>query len=249
MLLVLDRDGTLTPITPDPAKAIIEHQVIELLSRISRLPGISIAVLSARSLKHLTGDFNASEILLAGNYGLEIKGPGGITFLHPTAAAYKQQITTFRQEIEKAVAPETATILDDHDFSLCLHFHLTTQPLQPSLHNLMHNLSSHFQPLLVKRLPTSYEIMPPVEWNKGTAISKIISLLKNKPESLLFAGDSEADEPGFKLVNNVGGISIRIGPLGPTTATFKLEQPCDLIIFLNLLANSRQNGRRKNVRG
>ena len=65
------RDGTLAPIVSDPAAARMPAATAEILASLTARPGVTLAIVSGRSLSDLRTRVNTRAIL-SGNHGLEI---------------------------------------------------------------------------------------------------------------------------------------------------------------------------------
>src|SRR2546422_779101 len=70
-LVAFDVDGTLAPIVSRPDGARVPAATLRLLRRAVRLPRVTVAVVSARSVRDLRRMVPVPGIRLAGQYGLE----------------------------------------------------------------------------------------------------------------------------------------------------------------------------------
>lgn len=229
LFLVFDRDGTLVPFTANPADATLDFRVRDSLNRLADLPGIHVAILSARSICKLDEDLPDRKQILAGNYGLEIEFPTGARFIHPQAQSARINLEKARDLLEKRLMPQFECILEDHGLSLCLHFHKTPESLQEEFHTKVRELAADFPELYFKLLATSYEVWPAIDWDKSHGLDKMLELAKLSPDEiiLLYAGDSIVDEPAFDWVNLNNGISILVGKRN-SKARFSLDTPSRL---------------------
>jgi trehalose 6-phosphate phosphatase len=228
--IALDRDGTLVPIVDEPARAIVTDAVRRVVTDLAAEPGVRVAVVSARGTRRLAADFDPGRVVLAGSYGLEILFPGGAKFVHPAASAAVPQLGAVKQEIQRLLPYETGVILEDHGVSLCLHWHCVEPDRQALVHDIASRLKQAFPEVWFKTMPTSYEVQPPVEWDKGRALDEIESRLgmDSTSTAYVYAGDSDSDEVAFQWVNARGGVSIRVGAPLPTNASLQLDEPADL---------------------
>ncbi len=235
--LILDRDGTLVPIRSNPAQSVLPSSTADFLSHSGRLLDGRVAIVSARALSSLVKEFDSQSIILAGNYGLEISFPSGAQFLHPAAKHARSQISELHAELGRCIVSKPALFLDNHHYSICLHFHRLGESDRTDLHCLIERLEQKYSELSFRRLPTSYEIVPPIEWTKSRALDMIASELAIELENLLYLafGDSDADEPMFLWVNHRQGISFKVGALGETQALGSADTPADVIDFLHNL--------------
>jgi trehalose 6-phosphate phosphatase len=74
LLLLMDYDGTLTPIMKRPEEAALSASMKRILAQLLKI--YPIAIISGRSLKDIRTLVGLKKIYYAGNHGLEIYGPG-----------------------------------------------------------------------------------------------------------------------------------------------------------------------------
>ena len=86
MLIAADFDGTLAPIASSPAAAQMSPGARQVLAGLAAHPDVTLAVLSGRGLRDL-GRKVSLPVILAGNHGLEIGGPGAVLCPPPGAVA------------------------------------------------------------------------------------------------------------------------------------------------------------------
>lgn len=241
-LIALDRDGTLAPIVPDPAQARIPGEVGDTVAALARQPGVHVAIVSARGLPGLSEDFDPELVILAGSYGLDISFPSGERFTEASALRSKAPLTRVKERFSRLVAAESRLILEDHAVSLCLHWHMVPVDRQVMVHDLVGGLTREFPELRFKRMPTSYEVQPPVPWDKAHALSEIEQRLNidRGRTAYLYAGDSQSDEAAFQWVNSRAGASIKVGISGSTAAAFTVPAPSDLWRLLEEVLSFRR---------
>ena len=95
----------------------------------------------------------------------------------------------------------------------------------------------------MRALETSYELLPGIEWSKADALDFIARNLMGLEQDGLFfyGGDSEADTPAFKWVDQRRGISVRVGGTDSLGAQFHLPSPAALQRALAHLAHNRSH--------
>ncbi len=242
----LDRDGTLVPLHEDPAKALVSPALRELICKCAGLPETVLCVLSARSIDQLRIDFGSSDkMILAGNYGMEISFPQGEGYVHPLARSSKGLLAEAGKELQQELGKTLPVVLEDHGLSICLHWHLVPEASRNYVHQTVELLKGKYTEIYFKTLPTSYELLPTNDWNKGRALEQISITLNNSnrlsdSESIyLYAGDSHADEPAFSFVNMRKGLSIRVGGRGETEAALELKSESEMIEFISEIIDLR----------
>jgi trehalose-phosphatase len=240
--LILDCDGTLVPICETLEEAVLHPSQLNLLNDVGRHLVGRVAIVSARGLSRLTHEFDPQVFTLAGNYGLEISYPSGQKFVHPKAVHARLLMIELAAEMAQLILNLPSLILDNHGYSLCLHFHRLPDDRLSDLHTFIHQLELGYSTLEFRRLNTSYEVVPSVNWDKSSALDHIATHLSLEVEDPLYIafGDSEMDEPMFSWVNRRQGLSFSVGCRDSTAALGLMESPDDVFKFLdNLLVLHR----------
>lgn len=234
--LILDRDGTLVPYSPTPELAFLPPRTKTVLSDIVDHHQAQVAIVSARNLKSLQAEFDPAKQILAGNYGLEISFPSGQKFVHPAATSAVPLMAALADDLAAIVARYPQLILDNHHYSVCLHYHLLPPHKQSHVAALIDDLRLKYPSLVFHDLPTSYEVVPAIEWHKGRALEQIALQLSLAEQEILFitAGDTEADEPMFEWVNARQGITFNVGERA-SAALGRFDTSEDLYAFLRAM--------------
>ena len=129
-LLLFDYDGTLTPIAARPELARLAPAVRHSLARLAS-GGVSgkfiVGLVSGRSLADLRELLAAPDqpelpgLLLAGNHGFEISGPG-MEFVHPEAAALRPALDDAFGRLQAATAATPGAMVEHKGLSLTAHY-------------------------------------------------------------------------------------------------------------------------------
>jgi len=243
LFIGLDRDGTIVPYADRPEDATVDPELTELLAALTRKPGVKVGIVSARSIAQLRGDFDSKSLFLDGIYGMEISSPQGDVFIQPFALDAVLALKHVRDRLTKLIPREDNAILEDHGYSLCLHWHHVPEERMPEIRDILAELKRSFDGLMFTTLPTSYEVKPLTTWSKGEALTQIFKtyhqMLNNS--FVLYAGDSVADEPAYSWVNNRDGVSVRVGPGEfETCAKFQLRKLETMRTLLRELAKLKR---------
>jgi trehalose 6-phosphate synthase/phosphatase len=81
LALLLDYDGTLSPLAPHPDLAVIPPETKKVLERLARMPDVFVAIISGRGVNNVMAMVGIEGITYAGNHGLEIIHPDGTKVL------------------------------------------------------------------------------------------------------------------------------------------------------------------------
>jgi alpha,alpha-trehalase len=77
-LLAFDFDGTLAPIREDPAQVQLDRRAASLLSEVTNMEGVVVAIVSGRDADDLTTRVGLPGAYIIASHGLEIRAPGGL---------------------------------------------------------------------------------------------------------------------------------------------------------------------------
>lgn len=220
LLLGLDFDGTLAPLTGHPDTARLPARTRRLLARLSRKRALRAAVVSGRSLAGVRDKVGLGGLDYAGNHGLEIRDGRGL-WVHPEARRDRPAV----QAVARALAPELARFrgahLENKVWTLSLH----AKELAPgvsarALRLLLGRIVAPHRGLRIQAGRKVWEVRPRLDWDKGRALLRLARGFAGA--ALLFAGDDSTDEEGFKTLGE-RALSVRVGPARRTNAGFILE--------------------------
>lgn len=246
ILLLIDYDGTLTPIVKKPELANLSPQVKECLQGMAESPHLTLGIISGRTLEDLQEKVGIGGIIYAGNHGLEIEGPG-ITYVNPVAKKAKPLLHSLCQDISKELADIKGAIIEDKGLTLSLHYRLVDEAQVGELNRIFCEIAKSFAApgrIKVGKGKKVYEVKPAVDWDKGKAIAFIAQNLSWESEPLtIFLGDDITDYDGFHMVDNSGGISIYVGEEDTeSVAQYLLCSPREVYQFLNMLRETLKLG-------
>lgn len=225
--VVTDFDGTLAPIVDDPSRSRPLPEAVEVLHRLSERYGL-VGVVSGRPAgfiaEHLHLATCADEggcegLRVSGLYGLETAHGNEVT-PHPDAEQWRRPVDEMAALAEKE-APEGVTV-EHKGLSLTLHYR--TAPDQEDWvrdwveeHALSSGLAAHPARM-------SQELRPPMETDKGTALSELVADL----DVACFAGDDSGDLPAFaaldRLSEDQGMTVVKIAVRSDESPSELLEQ-------------------------
>lgn len=211
--LFLDFDGVLADIAPTPEGAVprpgITDLLVELRHRLGRL-----AVVSGRPVDYLA-PLLPVEIDLVGLYGLESR-VDGVGAVIPEAEAWRPIIDELTADANSRFGP---AVVEAKGLSLTVHYrtdeHLA-QPMKDWAVEVARRTGAE-----ARAAKRSFEVHPPVERNKGTAVVELGLGL----DVVAYAGDDLGDLPAFDGLDHLAA-------LGATTlrvAVASVEAPPALL--------------------
>lgn len=191
--VLIDFDGTLSPIVDDPAQARPldgAGDVLRVLARRYRVVG----VLSGRPLSFLEPLLPAS-VIMSGLYGLERTAKGGRILDHPYAGAWREVIDDVAA-IAAARGPLGMRV-EPKGMSLTLHYRGHPEIADDVEAWAVQQAAR--SGLRVRPAKMSVELHPPIDSDKGTAIEE----LSSKLAAVCFLGDDLGDLPAFDALDRL----------------------------------------------
>jgi trehalose 6-phosphate phosphatase len=231
VLLGLDYDGALTPIVDDPSQAVLSSSMRQLLWLLVGRTGVTLAVMSGRSVQDLQERVGISGVIYAGNHGMEIRG-AGFEFIEPSAAARAQELKELADDLRHQLRNIGGVLMEDKGLTLSVHYRrvapIDNEEVWRVVQTLVANAKSSFHLTTGNKV---YEIRPHLRWNKGTALTWIGQQLE--PKSLMiYLGDDSTDEDAFHAIGEIDGITVRVGESTDTAARYVLPGPKEAQSFL-----------------
>lgn len=243
VLLLLDYDGTLTPIVERPELADLPQGVRRLLRALARQRRLALAIISGRALVDIKEKVGIRGIIYAGNHGLEIEGPG-ISFISPLAEEFKPVLRQMHHVLSQALGAIKGVRVEDKGLTLSVHYRQVAADESAEVKDVFDRVAGGAAAMGKIRITSGkkvYEIRPALAWDKG----KVVKILMEKcggggrKSGLLpiYIGDDLTDEDAFKAIEDYGsGISVFVGETtSPSSARYFLESPDEVARFLSLL--------------
>ncbi len=190
--LVLDYDGTLSPIVEDPATAVPVAGVPDLLERLQRRFGL-LAVVSGRPVGFLAPHLPPG-VMLAGLYGLELMVDGQRQD-HPHAGVWREVVDDVAGRAE--VRGPVGVAVERKDLSITLHFRAHPE-VEPAV-TAYAAAEAARSGLVARPARMSWELHPPIDVDKGTALLE----LADDFSAIGFAGDDVGDLPAFDALDQL----------------------------------------------
>lgn len=226
LALMLDYDGTLTPIVPDPTQAFLPLEGLALLRNLCRHPDLYVAIVSGRSipqLQHFLRELLTEKITLCGLHGGEIYQPHTNQFLRQPD---RDQLQVFlqpirdmlHQELTRHHFLELGVIIEDKTYSLAVHYRQAPAAIKPRVMELVYTLFSVSNGITnVCKLQPGKEVLEilPKTFDKGDCVTFLWDFWQVVQGC--YIGDDLTDEAAFAVVNQRGGVSIAVGKTPTTT--------------------------------
>jgi trehalose 6-phosphate phosphatase len=242
VLFLSDYDGTLTPIVGRPEDALLSDSVRDKLSALAHRSGVSVGIISGRSIDETRSLVSIMDIYYAGNHGLEIVGPG-LKWVNPQAELTRTLISDLAGALAGALENIAGVIIEDKGLSLSVHYRLVKEEEQKTVADIFKRVILPFADearIKVTFGKMVFEVRPPIDWDKGKAVEsirrEITSLLELERVLTIYLGDDTTDEDAFKVLKRPEGWSVYVGTENTSSsAEFYLNSVAEVEEFLSRL--------------
>jgi trehalose 6-phosphate phosphatase len=215
--LFLDVDGTLVEIEREPGAVHVPERLCRILADLQGATDGALALVSGRALQQLDQLFSPLCLSAAGLHGLErrVRCKDVIR-----AAPDPAILAAARERLASFAARHAGVMLEDKGLTLALHYRKAPEQQQAAATLVREVVRASAGGLLLLEGKMVFELKPP-GCDKGQAIAAYMAEAPFAGRRPVFAGDDVTDEAGFAIVNQMGGVSIRIGAdQRPTAAAY-----------------------------
>jgi trehalose 6-phosphate phosphatase len=204
----LDIDGTLLDFAARPEEVRVDAALRDLLEQISAATGGAVALISGRSVEDIDKLFAPLAFPAAGQHGTERRSADGSVRRH---APPLDDLGRAAADIVRLTAAHSGLVFENKGMTLALHYRLAPALrvlAEREMRAIAASLGDAFE------LQTGKFVMEikPSGKDKGSAISEFAAEAPFAGRRPVFIGDDLTDEPGFEVVNHIGGHSVKVGP-------------------------------------
>jgi len=246
--LFLDFDGTLAPIARTPAGASCPAETRALLRRLAAAPGVTVAIVSGRALRGVRRRVGLRGIVYVGCHGLEIEGPGMRRAVFASREG-RAAVAKVRRALSRAAGRIPGALIEDKGCSCALHYRLVAAGNRPRVKALLRDATAgavRRGAVRLKRGKMVLEILPPADWDKGSAVLWIEERLRRRSGARglvpVYIGDDLTDEAAFRSFRR-RRITARVGNARRSDARYRLRDTREVRRFLDLFLAERSCSR------
>lgn len=229
--LFLDVDGTLLDFAQTPDGVTVSDALRELLGQLERACGGAVALVSGRSLAALDRLFRPLELPLAGSHGLEIRTDHRV---HTLGIPLPEDALETMRALADA---HRGSLLEPKRFGAALHFRRAPEhgaALTAAMRTLSGELDDAFELIEGNHVLE----LTAANGDKGSAIQFLCARDPWRGRRPVFIGDDTTDEPGFAVVNDMGGLAVRVGTRPNSLARWQLDSIAGVQAWLRSLAKT-----------
>lgn len=224
--LFLDFDGTLVEIAEHPEAVVLGDATRHALVVLSEQLDGALAIITGREIAAIDRFLNPLRLPVAGVHGLARRDAEGR--LNP-APDNSEFVDDAAERLQSLVDAEDGLMLERKAGSLALHYRARPE-LEAACLTAFEYAVDGAPGIELKRGKMVLEAKP-VGTDKGTALIDFMSEHPFLGRTPVFAGDDVTDEDAFRQVNNLQGISIKVG-MGPTLAQYRAGDTGEFLSWL-----------------
>jgi len=228
VLLMLDYDGTLTPIVESPEKAVLAPAIGLALEKLASFPNVKLVVVSGRRIESILAisGLSTENILFYGLHGGESLVAGSV--INHATIAQKANIQSIRTLLEQSLQTIVGVRIEDKGSSVAVHFRevhsaAVIESIEARVFSIFaSNNNAHQLRLLEGKKVLE---MLPANFNKSHAVE---NLMQNVPKHYpVYFGDDTTDLDALAVVLSAGGSAIGVVEAGEA---FISENPLSGIV-------------------
>lgn len=204
--LFLDVDGTLLDIEDHPADVRADPSLLAMLSSISTGFGGALSLISGRPIADIDRIFAPVRFAAAGAHGSELRQHPD----DPVAAAESALPASVLDGLRTFVEQNPGLLLEEKLGGVSLHYRRAPEleaQCKAYVQELLPQIDKDFRLIAGKMVLE----LAPIDHNKGAAITEMMRREPFSGRRAVFVGDDVTDEDGFRVVNAMNGITIRVG--------------------------------------
>lgn len=225
-----DFDGTLVELAPTPDGVLVRADMLALLAELRRLTHGAVAVVSGRGIDSIDAFLGMPDLPVAGLHGAERRDANGDT---QRVGFNDQRLLHMEQVLADVVRTHPGMLLEIKGAALALHFRNAPEH-EGAARTATEALAAGYADAYVLQPGKMVYEIKPKDVDKGRAVRAFLDEPPFAGRRPVFAGDDLTDEKGFAVVNEHGGLSIKVGG-GDTIARARVESVDALLRWLDAL--------------
>jgi trehalose-phosphatase len=214
LVLLLDVDGTLSPIAPRPEYAAVPDETRDVLRELARLPFAHVVLVSGRAADDARRLVGVDGLWIIGNHGFEIARPNVPPSPDDRVRPFVNVMADAVRRARELARADQGVVVEDKRWTVSIHYRLAHPGGVPQLAANVEQLARELG-LRMTRGKEVFELRPPVDVDKGTASVALADELGalRRDASLLCAGDDRTDEDAFRALRAAqpGCVTVRVG--------------------------------------
>ncbi|WP_322105088.1 trehalose-phosphatase [Paraburkholderia sp. J41] len=225
-----DFDGTLVDLAPTPDGVLVRPDMLALLADLRRVTHGAVAIVSGRGIESIDTFLGMPDLPIAGLHGAERRDANGDM---QRIGFHDQRLLHMEQVLAEVVRTHAGMLLEIKGAALALHYRNAPEH-EGVARAATERLAAEFADAYVLQPGKMVYEIKPKDVDKGRALRAFLDEPPFAGRRPVFAGDDLTDEKGFAVVNEKGGVSIKVGG-GDTIANTRVESVEALLGWLAAL--------------
>lgn len=214
----VDFDGTLVDIAPRPDQVEVEPRVLHLLSSLSDKFDQAVAVVTGRPLDVVDGFLAPLKLAVAAEHGSIRRDVSGL--VHADSHGV-EAVDTAAAGLQVLVDANPGLILERKQVSVALHYRQRPE-LAEVCKDAADDAVANNDGLVILPGKMVFELKPE-GIDKGVAVRAFLDEAPFRGRVPVYMGDDVTDEHAFAVVNELGGVTIKIDG-GDTVAQYRTDR-------------------------
>ncbi|WP_181919264.1 trehalose-phosphatase [Alkalilimnicola ehrlichii] len=240
-ILLLDYDGTLTPIVARPEDAALAPTMRAELERLARY--CPVAIVSGRDVPVVQDFVGLDTLAYAGSHGFEVVTADGRRYEQAIAERHLPLLNQLHARLQEALGSTPGVQFERKRFSIAVHYRRVAAADRPRVQTILKALKNGFCELRTTPGKEVLEFLPGIDWNKGRAVEWLLQALDPAARHYpIYIGDDLTDEDAFRILQGIGhSILVRDRSDRGTYADSTLPDTTAVRAFLARLADRLEN--------
>jgi trehalose-phosphatase len=239
LVVMLDFDGTISPIVSRPQDATLSEPRREILRELSQTPGTIVNISSGRMIADLITRVGIDGIILFGNHGLEIEG---IDLTIPVdKGAVLRNMSRVYEKAKELTEGLVGVMIENKGFAVSIHYRQADGRDVARVIQITDMLINDNPGTLLIRGKMVNEIRSNAEWNKGAAALALLDRICCSHDNVLaiYAGDDTTDEDAFISLRD-RAITVLVGKKESTNAHYYVGDVDEMWVTLRSILDRRR---------
>lgn len=233
-----DFDGTLVDLAPTPDGVLVRPEMLALLAELRRATHGAVAIVSGRGIESIDTFLGMPDLPIAGLHGAERRDANGDT---QRVGFHDQRLLHMEEVLAEIVRTHAGMLLEIKGAALALHYRNAPEH-EGVARAATERLAAEFADAYVLQPGKMVYEIKPKDVDKGRALRAFLDEPPFAGRRPVFAGDDLTDEKGFAVVNEKGGVSIKVGG-GDTIAYTRVESVEALLGWLEALVAAMRDAK------
>ena len=231
--VLLDYDGTLTPIVDNPEAAVLAEEMRTAIHALTR--HAQVGVISGRDLEDVGRLVGIKSIVYAGSHGFDMRFPGGRRVEHERGAAFLPALAAAEQELRRRLRDVPGARVERKKFAIAAHYRRAQERDIPAIEAAVDAVLGQQAGLRKTAGKKVFELRPAADWHKGSAVLWLLHTIELDGALPVYIGDDDTDEDVFGLRQPNRLMTVRIGLREDSAADYFLRDQSEMDDFLAIL--------------